>query len=129
MAEPLRHRQTKEAATDMFSLQPPRHIPTLPKPEPPVSARISASASYGHACWIGLGRLVPEPEIPWVSRCTAKKVADPPDRDTPFWVGCGSFLWGIHAVQSFRAARVRHAARRCSGRLAARGTGAAKGEA
>ena len=31
MAEPLRHRQTKEAATDMLSLQPPRHIPTLPK--------------------------------------------------------------------------------------------------
>jgi len=30
MAEPLRHRQTKEAATDMFSLQPPRYIPTLP---------------------------------------------------------------------------------------------------
>jgi hypothetical protein len=31
MAEPVRHRQTKEAATDMFDLQPPRHIPTLPK--------------------------------------------------------------------------------------------------
>ena len=31
MAELLRHRQTKEAATDMFILQPPRHIPTLPK--------------------------------------------------------------------------------------------------
>ena len=30
MVEPLRHRQTKEAATDMFSLQPPRHISTLP---------------------------------------------------------------------------------------------------
>ena len=30
MAEPLRHRQTKEAATDMFGLQPPRHISTLP---------------------------------------------------------------------------------------------------
>src|SRR5260370_29600601 len=29
MVEPLRHRQTKEAETDMFSLQPPRHIPTL----------------------------------------------------------------------------------------------------
>jgi len=28
--EPLRHRQTKEAATDLFSLKPPRHIPTLP---------------------------------------------------------------------------------------------------
>jgi hypothetical protein len=34
MAEPLRHRQTKEAATDMFSLQPPRHIPTLPNCPP-----------------------------------------------------------------------------------------------
>ena len=30
MAEPLRHRQTKEAATDMFYLKPPRHISTLP---------------------------------------------------------------------------------------------------
>jgi hypothetical protein len=30
MAEPLRHRQTKEAATDMFYLTPPRHISTLP---------------------------------------------------------------------------------------------------
>ena len=28
MAEPLRHRQTKEAETDMFNLQPPRHIST-----------------------------------------------------------------------------------------------------
>ena len=28
MVEPLRHRQTKEAATDMCSLQPPRHIST-----------------------------------------------------------------------------------------------------
>jgi hypothetical protein len=31
MVEPLRHRQTKGAATDMFDLQPPRHIPTLPE--------------------------------------------------------------------------------------------------
>ena len=31
MAEPLRHRQTKEAETDMPGLPPPRHIPTLPK--------------------------------------------------------------------------------------------------
>src|SRR5262245_56318493 len=30
MVEPLRHRQTKEAATDMFYLPPPRHISTLP---------------------------------------------------------------------------------------------------
>src|SRR4029077_3052004 len=31
MVEPLRHRQTKEAATDMYSLTRPRHIPTLPQ--------------------------------------------------------------------------------------------------
>ena len=30
MAEPLRHRQTKGAATDMFGLPPPRYISTLP---------------------------------------------------------------------------------------------------
>ena len=30
MGEPLRHRQTKEAETDMFNLPPPRHISTLP---------------------------------------------------------------------------------------------------
>jgi hypothetical protein len=30
MVGPLRHRQTKEAETDMFGLQPPRHIPTPP---------------------------------------------------------------------------------------------------
>jgi hypothetical protein len=32
MVEPLRHRQTKGAATDMFYLTPPRHISTLPIP-------------------------------------------------------------------------------------------------
>jgi hypothetical protein len=40
MVEPLRHRQTKEAATDMFSLQPPRHISTLP------AAEVSEVAPY-----------------------------------------------------------------------------------
>jgi hypothetical protein len=29
--KPVRHRQTKGAATDMFGLQPPRHTPTLPR--------------------------------------------------------------------------------------------------
>src|SRR6516165_5847558 len=33
MADALRHRQTKGAATDMVDLTPPRHIPTLPFPE------------------------------------------------------------------------------------------------
>jgi pimeloyl-ACP methyl ester carboxylesterase len=32
MNEPLRHRQTKGAETDMPGLPPPRHFPTLPKP-------------------------------------------------------------------------------------------------
>jgi hypothetical protein len=32
MVEPLRHRQTKGVATDMFYLMPPRHIFHLPKP-------------------------------------------------------------------------------------------------
>jgi hypothetical protein len=32
MVEPLRHRQTKGAETDMLSLTPPRHTSTLPKP-------------------------------------------------------------------------------------------------
>jgi hypothetical protein len=30
MVEPVRHRQTKGAETDMFDLQPPRHTSTLP---------------------------------------------------------------------------------------------------
>jgi len=33
MATPVRHRQTKEAETDMCSLKPPRHIPTPPDSE------------------------------------------------------------------------------------------------
>jgi hypothetical protein len=42
MVEPLRHRQTKGAATDMFYLMPPRHISTLPFPE--VEYRLPSSA-------------------------------------------------------------------------------------
>jgi len=47
MAEPLRHRQTKEAATDMFSLQSPRHIPNLPKA--PLGAR-PPTGRFTHDC-------------------------------------------------------------------------------
>src|ERR1700677_2115678 len=50
MVEPLRHRQTKEAATDMFSLQPPRHIPTLPAPS-------------GRAAWWTRGRASYAPQV------------------------------------------------------------------
>ena len=50
MVEPLRHRQTKGAETDMPSLPPPRHIPTLPTAaihlvEPTVALRISEGAA------------------------------------------------------------------------------------
>jgi hypothetical protein len=54
MVEPLRHRQTKGAATDMFSLQPPRYISTLPDsdriadiPEGPLSADFVAKVVDG----------------------------------------------------------------------------------
>jgi hypothetical protein len=40
MVAPLRHRQTKEAETDMFDLQPPRHISTLHKVCVPASPRL-----------------------------------------------------------------------------------------
>jgi hypothetical protein len=45
MVEPLRHRQTKEAATDMFNLQPPRYIPTLPSSPAPNNGHISTTES------------------------------------------------------------------------------------
>src|ERR1700676_2227621 len=49
MAEPVRHRQTKEAATDMFDLQPPRHIPTLPISSLwPRADHFRSSAMSGH---------------------------------------------------------------------------------
>src|SRR5271157_4279440 len=32
MVEPLKHRRTKGAETDMLGLTPPRHTPTLPTP-------------------------------------------------------------------------------------------------
>src|SRR6516164_11794200 len=43
MAEPLRHRQTKGAETDMPSLPPPRHIPTLPRADPESGAGAALS--------------------------------------------------------------------------------------
>ena len=57
MAEPLRHRQTKGAETDMPRLPPPRHIPTLPRLcENLVICLISSGKGrYGH----GVQRLAP----------------------------------------------------------------------
>ena len=43
MVEPVRHRQTKEAETDMFDLQPPRHISTLHKADERACAGMSGA--------------------------------------------------------------------------------------
>ena len=49
MVEPLRHRQTKEAETDMFSLQQLRHISTLPlRVTFTASARLPLTPNFGH---------------------------------------------------------------------------------
>src|SRR5664280_301345 len=56
MVEPLRHRQTKGAATDMFYLTPPRHISTLPKngpdgPETPLPVYPEQRTSSDRPVW------------------------------------------------------------------------------
>jgi hypothetical protein len=49
MAEPVRHRQTKEAETDMFYLKPPRHISTLPKADwPAAGSNVRFRGQSGH---------------------------------------------------------------------------------
>jgi hypothetical protein len=45
MVAPLRHRQTKGAATDMPGLLPPRHIPTLPTVRDQIEAAIDEAQS------------------------------------------------------------------------------------
>src|SRR6516225_4396107 len=61
--EPGRHRQTKGAATDMFGLQPLRHISTLPDPADPRRYRGRPAASqngfvYSFGTGIGLVTLL-----------------------------------------------------------------------
>src|SRR5665811_2346538 len=63
MVAPVRHRQTKEAATDMFDLQPPRHISTLPIatkmlqcrdcPLCAMCGRLRVGKDFLHVCSIG----------------------------------------------------------------------------
>ena len=64
-AEPLRHRQTKEAATDMLSLQPPRHIPTLPSPPVKLACpqRSVCPQLRTRRCSAANWRRVPIPEV------------------------------------------------------------------
>jgi hypothetical protein len=44
-AEPVRHRQTEEAAIDVFDLQPPRHTSTLPNAAVPTTDSTPARCS------------------------------------------------------------------------------------
>jgi len=83
MAEPVRHRQTKGAATDMFGLQPPRHISTLPTP-----ATRPFALQTGSICQIlstrtrsvdqhrGAARVVDRPEQPGGTQVTASPAGD-----------------------------------------------------
>ena len=50
----LRHRQTKGAATDMFDLQPPRHISTLRNPVVAACSGLGCFGLPGLADHIGL---------------------------------------------------------------------------
>src|SRR5450830_850728 len=55
MVEPLRHRQTKEAATDMFCLKPPRHISTLHLTDkPPAPEFVAYWTNNGQKAALGL---------------------------------------------------------------------------
>src|SRR5262249_36208720 len=62
--EPLRHRQTKGAETDMPSLPPPRHIPTLPV-DAPFQARenVGIVAARGRMLDPETGRLWLQPTV------------------------------------------------------------------
>jgi len=50
--EPLRHRQTKGAATDMFYLTPPRHISTLHIADKPAAPDFVAYWTNNGQIWI-----------------------------------------------------------------------------
>src|SRR5258708_38443633 len=80
MVEPLRHRQTKGAATDMFYLTPPRHISTLPNPDFLLGGRTSASAECGH--WSG-GQSVGQAAQFCLARASRIVPLDAPRPDQP----------------------------------------------
>src|SRR5450631_2727996 len=92
MGEPLRHRQTKEAATDMFSLQPPRHISTLPISAPTLAG--SRGGFRGHSFLAGdEGRLISiGPEVIVVATGTGARLclfrADPHPDSVVAWSLC-----------------------------------------
>jgi hypothetical protein len=89
MVEPVRHRQTKGAVTDMFDLQPPRHTSTLPNL--PVLER----AREGPESLRVFGRL----PVAGVRGCTEAGVRKASREETAGGVcaGSGVGLWGFSA--------------------------------
>src|ERR1700674_4829017 len=100
MVEPVRHRQTKEAATDMFDLQPPRHISTLPraavlKTQTRSAHPIGSGSCHKRAFRGSLGYYQVASQIPLTAIChfSSRMVAQSSNR------------WGTHAVELFKATR------------------------
>ncbi len=57
MVEPLRHRQTKGAETDMLDLTPPRHVSTLPIPAGRNASEAAGRGDFGTPATVkGFGR-------------------------------------------------------------------------
>src|SRR5712671_3752814 len=81
MVEPLRHRQTKGAATDMFYLTPPRHISTLHFSD--VTARADDVSSLDESRHCGCEYL--------------RSDFDPRVRPLQPWGGGWSNLWSLSA--------------------------------
>src|SRR5712671_225792 len=79
MVEPLRHRQTKGAATDMFYLTPPRHISTLPR-RPSLAHRRSLKAwAHRSAGWYEAGfQIAPQRHHQLAGQRHDGDLADPP---------------------------------------------------
>jgi hypothetical protein len=102
MVEPLRHRQTKEAATAMFDPQPPRHISTLHQAANP-------GCPHSQGGWGGNQTLA------WSSE---REVAT--DRANEAWYRPSDMTptGGSHG-NPHRAARIHNRARRCDGSEAA----------
>ncbi len=71
MVEPLRHRQTKGAATDMFYLTPPRHISTLRKADIHKDRQLAGSADSRSS---SEAFAIAEPNCDPVTKCIQKIV-------------------------------------------------------
>jgi hypothetical protein len=90
MAEPLRHRQTKGAETDMPSLPPPRHIPTLPRADPSTGIQRQILSTSSNEIERSSGQILPfEPIFPFYLSAYGT-----PEDGTPSAAGVSPFRSG-----------------------------------